>query len=526
MHVSHSRLRGAATRLVAAGGAVGVVAAGLALAPVASASTLNSLTGTPANTSVNGVVQLTATGTGFGNALGACTPSLKVSPPNGAALVSDMNVVSSTSATFNYLPPYAGNYTAIASCLVGDTTVQQTYTFTVSKGQPSASLTLASTMAVGSVQTLTMVMSSVPTQTPTTTTPAQNPQEPGGVVTFFYGATAIGTSKLVQSPAQAQSTASINWTVPAAIGPAALSATYTGDANFNSASASATVTIARANTTVSITAPTSAQVGAPVQLVSRVFPSSATGFVTYFIGSGNSPARLSPNIPIQGEVAVFNWTPTAPGLQTIVAVYNGDAVDNAGQSSVQINVTGSALADVITVDPVGGRPPLNPAVPFTLGNGASVQFITSSFSGTPVTLTASGQCTVNGVVLTANSGSGSCTLTATTPGGRGYSAGSASYPISLVPGTQTAAIKAANSGRINKKAKVTLGASGLTTNAGQVVSWKVPKKSRSVCSIITEGNNVKVRAANKRGTCDVIGSARAVPGQWNAYRVTRTYIVR
>jgi hypothetical protein len=91
-------------------------------------------------------------------------------------------------------------------------------------------------------------------------------------------------------------------------------------------------------------------------------------------------------------------------------------------------------------------------------------------------------------------------------------------------GTQSAAVNPAESGLYRVGAKLMLAPTTAKTNLGQSINWSVTSGGKS-CKIKRTGGNVKVNLV-KKGSCQVTGSAPAVPGQWAAFTTGRTYTVR
>jgi len=132
-----------------------------------------------------------------------------------------------------------------------------------------------------------------------------------------------------------------------------------------------------------------------------------------------------------------------------------------------------------------------------------------------------GDCTLKGPFLTATSGSGLCTVTGTSAASGAFLGATESWPIALVPGTQTATIVAPPSGKVRVGRTVTLATASTRTNAGQRVVWSITSGG-SRCALSTKSGRVRL-TFTRAGACNVRASASAVPGQWNAFRVTRSY---
>lgn len=184
----------------------------------------------------------------------------------------------------------------------------------------------------------------------------------------------------------------------------------------------------------------------------------------------------------------------------------------------------AASADSITVDPVGAAAPWAPGGSVTFMNGTSMSLTATSQSQMPVQLAVAGSCALSGTRVTAQAGSGSCTLTALTRSGNGYAGASNTYRILLAPGWQTAPLAAPASGAIARGQRVRLGRAGLVTTSGQPVEWRVTK-GRGVCELIRSSSGAAFVLARRSGSCNVRASALGVEGQWNAYAVFRVYTI-
>ena len=154
-----------------------------------------------------------------------------------------------------------------------------------------------------------------------------------GTVTFYNGATELGTSTLNGSGVAMFSLNSLG------IGPVSLTATYDGDAK-DSASTSAPLIlmINEATTTTSVVAsavdPTSGQAVTFTATVAPVSPGlgSPTGSVSFFDG-----AELLGTIALSGGTAMFTTSALTIGGHTVTASYAGDG-------SYLPSVTGTILS--------------------------------------------------------------------------------------------------------------------------------------------------------------------------------------
>ena len=193
-------------------------------------------------------------------------------------------------------------------------------------------------------------------------------------------------------------------------------------------------------------------------------------------------------------------------------------------SGLSTGAAAAASPDSITVDPVGAAAAWTPGGSVTFMNGTSMSLVATAESQMPVQLAIAGSCALSGARVTAQAGSGSCTLTALTRPGNGYAGASNTYRILLAPGWQTAPLAAPASGAIARGKRMKLGRAGLVTTAGQAVEWRVTK-GRGVCELIRSASEATWVIARRSGSCNVRASAPGVDGQWNAYAVYRIYTI-
>ncbi len=335
----------------------------------------------------------------------------------------------------------------------------------------------------------------------------------GNVVTGF-GLTPNGT---------ATSFAYWYWTPPAS-GSYVFQATYDGDSNANgSTSAQDVVSASPSGNTITLVVPGTLTVGIPTNLKATFVPTTIQGSVGFTFNG----APISASVPIVNGQANFQWTPTVAGAAVLGASYmtNGGA---SGSTSDKVNiVAGPAQQDVITLTQPGWGT-WAPNGQYNLPNGTSTTMTATTLSGSPVVLTETGPCSItNRLTIVVNVGSGQCNIQASSTGGKGYSAVTYGYTVNAIPGTQTAILSAPNSGNLTKGRTYVIEAPGqVDTNAGQNISWKITSGKNSVCKLsYPSDGSVKLKMVNK-GTCNIKGTAPGVPGQWNAYSVTRSYKVK
>lgn len=159
---------------------------------------------------------------------------------------------------------------------------------------------------------------------------------PTGQVTFFDGATPLGTAPL--SGDQASLT-----TIALGGGDHLITASYPGDADFaGSTSAPLTQTVQRLTATLDLTSsPNPATVGAAVQLTATV--SGAFGVPTGMVTFSDGSTTLGTASLDAAGAAVFTTAALGAGGHTLGATYGGDATYSsaAGAASATVNATTS-----------------------------------------------------------------------------------------------------------------------------------------------------------------------------------------
>jgi hypothetical protein len=116
-----------------------------------------------------------------------------------------------------------------------------------------------------------------------------------------------------------------------------------------------------------------------------------------FLIDGSTPVGSSPTVD---GVASQLVTMPASGVHTISVEYTGKNPGFSGTATQPVFVLGARPTDSIVVTPAG-QGPWSVALPITMSPGQSMTLSGTSASGTTVLLSASGDCFVNGSVLTA-----------------------------------------------------------------------------------------------------------------------------
>ncbi len=236
-----------------------------------------------------------------------------------------------------------------------------------------------------------------------------------GTVTFQDGSNTLGTANLVSGSATL-TTSSL------AIGPHSISAVYGGSSTAaGSTSAVLPLTVAAQTTVTLSAAPTASTYGQIVSFTAAVNSTAGTptGTVEFMERARISPARISGPVSesdlvfdrtigsatLVNGVATFSTSGLAPGVQTIIAVYGGDA-DFTGSSSPPLAFTVAQVPAAIafSLPPTVGTPgqalsPIIVDVTDALGNIVTTYEspVTLSINSGPAGGSLGGTVTVNAV---------------------------------------------------------------------------------------------------------------------------------
>lgn len=463
--------------------------------------------------------------TGFGNgpvgvpqvvtATGICPSSqltLLATYSNGVTassnpVLADIN----GSATIYWTPTIAGTITQAqigSSCApvsIGGATIFQVSTTTVVSAPNNAQVGKA-----------TQINVTVQSQSPSNYAPT------GQVVVKDINGATLATMGLTPGPGNGQAYAYYWWT-PQTAGSYTFQATYNGDANATGSNSPQDVVIATpSGNPITLTNPATMTQGVPVTLTATVYPLNTQGSVGFTLNG----APISASVPLVNGVANFLWTPNTVGSVTIGANYMTNQ-GGSGSTSNQVNiVAGPVATDVVTLTQPGFGT-WAPNGTYTLPLGSSTTFTASSLSGSPVTLTESGPCSVSGLTVNVPTSGTQCNLVATTNGGNGYAPARTGYTITTSIGQQTSTVNPPVSGRVTlKRAYILEGPGQGDTNAGQNINWSINKsaKKAGVCKLYYPNDgSVTVKVLKKGRTCTITGRAPGVPNVWAPYVISRSY---
>jgi hypothetical protein len=293
----------------------------------------------------------------------------------------------------------------------------------------SESVQQATTTALASSLNPAIAAASV-TFTATVAGPAASPVKPGGTVTFFDGATSIGTGTLNAAGVATLTTSSLNG------GQHSITANYGGDSlDLASQSIVLVQTMAKA-TTASTLATSNPTVFAGVSVtftsvVSRTDGVIPTGTVTFLDGSN----AIGTGTLNSTGTAVFATAALGGGVHTITASYGGDASNLTSTSpavteTVQALATSTTIAANINPSVAGAMLQLTATVTQTgpTGNGGAFSGTVTFLDGGTALGTASVSAAGTATLTTTSLGVGAHTITASFGGSANYGA-SVSGPL-------------------------------------------------------------------------------------------------
>ena len=220
------------------------------------------------------------------------------------------------------------------------------------------------------------------TFTATVAVDAPGAGSPSGTVSFFDGASLLGSSPLSSGTATFSTSA-------LAAGTHSITAAYSGDTDFT-ASTSATLSqvVNAAATSVTLTAaPDPGVYLDPETLTATVSPSAATGTVQFFDGLVSLGTS-----PVSGGVATLITSSLSVDVHSLTAVYSGDG-DHAGATSNAVSLEIQAKI-VATAGPNGSITPsgtvlvsLNATPSFTFAADPGYHVLSVTVDGGAVALT-------------------------------------------------------------------------------------------------------------------------------------------
>ena len=286
----------------------------------------NSVTATTTGVTTSGTpsvfgqsVTFTATVT---PASGSAIPTGTVTFTNGATTLGSATLNASGVATFSTNGLAVGGPYTITASYGGDST------FTTSSGTVSQTVNKASTTTTLTGSPNPSVYGQSVTFTATVSAVAPGTGSPSGTVTFYDGATILGSGTLSAGVATF-TTSSLS------VGSRVITAQYNGNANFNTSTSSVlNETVNKAGTTTTLSSglnpSTFGQSVTFTATVSVVAPGAGTpgGTVNFFDG-----ATLIGSGAVSGNQATLTTSTLAAGIHGVIAVYAGDSNFNGSTST-------------------------------------------------------------------------------------------------------------------------------------------------------------------------------------------------
>ncbi|MBI1350088.1 MAG: hypothetical protein GC156_03105 [Actinomycetales bacterium] len=390
--------------------AVAALAGAVVMGVAPAAHAAGALSGATWVATPNGVVGVQETVVLKAPRLKGQVATLTLTAPDGTS-TSGQTVVNSVGfASLPWTPSQAGTWTVTAA---GTAAAAGSTTVAVAAMPTSTQLLVAGELASGVATTIVVNVSSL-----------AGSIAPSGTVTVTdqYGHV-VASGALTPGSAVGQSVANLLYT-PSAAG-VVLTATFAPSTGAFSASTSTTQAPAvGSGQTVSIRMPTTLYVGQAAQLDAVTAAGTPDGSAAFSLNiDGFTFYPMGGSFPVNSVWGATNgvgstmWTPTQTGVQTVnVSFSTGNFAIN-GRDNQVVNVQPAPTADVPTVVPAGsGAWPPGPVGSLPAGSG--LQLSAASTSGSPVTLSTDGPCTINGDTLTVLS-AGTCTVTASTLGTNG-----------------------------------------------------------------------------------------------------------
>jgi hypothetical protein len=396
---------------------------------------------------------------------------------NGAALLGSA-ALSAGQAQFNTaaLPVGSNSLTATyggdASNAASTSAVT---TQTVNKTPSTAALSASSTTpALGQAVILTATVA---------------PESATGTVSFFQGATLLGTAALTSG------NAAFSWT-PAGAGNFSVTASYAGDASHLTSTSPATaITVQKAASATTLTSSLNPSVaGAAVTFTATVSPATASGTVLFTSTGASGNITLGTGTVISG-VASITSSALPAGVSNVSAQYSGDANYNPSSAAPVAQTVTAVTTTTLTTTPnsstYGQSVTLRATISPSNATGA-VQF----FQGATLVGTASVSAGIAQLV-TATLPAGTLSLTASYSG-NATNAASTSAPKSFV-------VAKANT-------TTTLSANPSTSRSGQNVTFTatVAPSAASGTVQFKDGSNVLATVPVSNGTAVFATSSLSV----------------
>lgn len=252
---------------------------------------------------------------------------------------------------------------------------------------------------------------------------------PAGAVTFTVpNGKALGTVTVRPGYAPNIAYATVPFT-PDTTGLVEVQATYVPSSGGQLASTSpvGTALVTNAAVVVAPRWPSVVYAGEPVQLQAVAAPGQPEGIVSFTFSTGGTSGPVG----TQFGVASYFWYPTTAGVQNITTGFERFKDSAAGAGMQAMNIRPARPVDTLAVG-TAQQGAWSTTTPFTMKANQVFALTGTSASGTPVLFSRTGPCAINGNVLSAV-GTGTCTVTAITPGTATIRPGSQTYQVTITP---------------------------------------------------------------------------------------------
>ncbi|HEX9198081.1 MAG TPA: Ig-like domain-containing protein, partial [Acidobacteriaceae bacterium] len=329
-------------------------------------------------------------------------------------------------ATATGISPIGGGAHAVEASYAGDSSYKSSLSATTQLTAQPVTPSVAVTPSSSSITTTQVLTVTV------TVSGASGTPTPTGSITLIGGGYSSTAATLINGSATIS--------IPAgslALGSDTLTASYTGDSNYNAASGTVSVTIAKATPTVTVS-PSSTSITATQTLSVTVAVSNGIGTPT---PSGSitltGGSYISPAITLSTGSATINIPAgsLSMGSDTLTANYTPDASSSSTYSSTSGNTTVSVTAAVPTISFIVANQ--------TYGNAPFTVSATSNSTGAITYSVVSGPASVTGSTVTLNS-AGTVVLQASQVATGNYAAGAQNATFTVAATTPTITFTVAN----------------------------------------------------------------------------------
>ena len=198
-------------------------------------------------------------------------------------------------------------------------------TQTVNKMTPTVTVTVPGTSVFGQSINIT----------------ASVPNGPTGTITLTSGGVTLGSGTITAS----NGTVTIS-TAVLPVGPDVITATYSGDANNNTATGTATQTVTKASPAETLSSSVNPSNTNQAVVFTATLPTNVTGTVTFTNGAANLGTST-----VSNGVATLSISTLPAGVDTVTAAYSGDSNNNTATASIAQTV--NKVTPVVTVTTSG-----------------------------------------------------------------------------------------------------------------------------------------------------------------------------